>query len=355
MGKGKILLIISGGTIGMKPDEKGILKPSKDKELIKLFPQLKEIASYDVEYFANIDSSDMQPEMWSQLAELIFLNYDKYKAFVITHGTDTMTYTAAALSFALQGLAKPVILTGSQIPASIIGSDAHTNLINAFKVAAYEKIPIPEVCIVFGLVILRGNRAIKKSERDLNAFEISNTEQIGLLGRIMLDVQIYPYAIHKVNKNNPLQLFNKFEKRVLPLKLYPGLSPSYLQSIIESLKDCRGIVLEAFGAGNVPDYAENSLIPIIRKATDKGIPVVTTTQCPGGSANLTLYELGYKALLAGAISAYDMTSETTIVKLMWALTQTSDLNEIRKIMQHNYAGEISERHEFKGSRKKLKG
>jgi len=342
MEKGKILLIISGGTIGMKPDEKGILKPSGDKELIRLFPHLEEIASYDVEYFANIDSSDMQPEMWSQLAELVYLNYDKYKAFVITHGTDTMAYTAAALSFSLQGLTKPVILTGSQIPASIIGSDANTNLINAFKVATYEKITLPEVCIVFGLVILRGNRAIKKSERDLNAFEISNTEQIGLLGRIMLDIQIYPYAIHRTDQYNSIQLINKFEKGVMPLKLYPGLAPRYIHAIIENMKDCRGIVLEAFGAGNVPDYADNSLIPIIKKATDKGIPVVITTQCPGGSANLTLYELGYKALEAGAISAYDMTAETTIVKLMWALAQTSDLNKIKKIMQHNYAGEISE-------------
>ena len=272
----------------------------------------------------------MYPGIWKKLAQTIYEEYDKCDGFVIAHGTDTMAYTASALSFALQNLTKPIVLTGAQKPIFDLASDAQNNLINSVKVALLD---VSEVCIVFGTKILRGNRAQKKSESKLNAF----WSPVALpLGCVALEPEIAMERIWRAEDKN-LIFKPDFESEVMFYQIFPGLNGKYIEAAIEC--GCKGIVLNSYGAGNVPN-GERSLIPVIKKAVEKNIPVVLATQCVEGSTRL-IYEVGYAGIEAGAISAFDMTAEAAATKLMWACAQTSDLAEIRKMMRTNFAGEIS--------------
>ena len=248
---------------------------------------------------------------------------------MVAHGTDTMAYTASALSFALQNLSKPVVLTGAQKPIYDLASDAQNNLINAVKVALLD---VPEVCIVFGTRILRGNRAQKMSESKLNAF----WSPVALpLGCVALEPEIHTDRI--IRRPGSLMFKPDFEKEVMFYQIFPGLDARYINIAIDN--GCKGVVLNSYGAGNVPN-GEFSLLPTIKKAAAANIPVVVTTQCVEGSTRL-IYEVGQTAVEAGAIPAFDMTSEAATTKLMWALAQTGGLAEIKKIMRTNFAGEIS--------------
>lgn len=309
----------------------GMLAPAGNaEELFLMVPGIKSLADFDFKFLVDIDSTDMHPGIWSKLARIIYENYNTCDGFVIAHGTDTMAYTASALSFALQNLNKPIVLTGAQKPIIDLASDALNNLINAAKVALLD---VPEVCIVFGNRILRGNRSQKISEKNLNAFR----SPVALpLGCVALEPEAVAERVLRGN-GGQLRFCPDFENQIVSFQIFPGLNKKYIELAIDS--GCKGIILNSYGAGNVPN-GENSLIPAIKKATDKKIPAVLTTQCVEGSVRI-IYEAGSAAVSAGAISAFDMTSEATTAKLMWVLAQTKNLAEIKKMMQTNYCGEIT--------------
>ena len=309
----------------------GLLAPADGaSDLISMVPGLESLADFDYRSVANIDSTNMHPGIWKKLAQTIYEEYDKFDGFVVTHGTDTMAYTASALSFALQNLSKPIVLTGAQKPIFDLASDGQNNLANAVKVALLD---VPEVCIVFGTKILRGNRAQKKSKANLNAF----WSPVALpLGCIAIEPEVaFERVIRSQDKN--LKFTPDFENEVMFYQIFPGLNAKYIEAALD--RGCKGIILNSYGAGNVPN-AEFSLIPVIKKAVAANIPVVVATQCVEGSARL-MYEVGYAAMEAGVISALDMTSEAAATKLMWSLSQTQNLQEIKTLIDTNLSGEIS--------------
>lgn len=334
MKKPKILLLFTGGTIAqIKDPVLNTLVPAKTPEdILKLVPEIRDHFDIDYHFIVNLDSSNIQPKHWIELAQTIYGVYAKYDGFVVTHGTDTMSYTASALSFALQNLGKPVVLTGSQLPPDALGTDAKNNLINAFRVAAED---IAEVVIVFGDKILRGNRSSKRSESSFDAFW---SPVFSDLGRVRLDVELFN---HHKKRNNTLKpkLSTDFSEEVFVFTLTPGVKPAYFDMLLGH--GIKGFVVEGFGAGNVPSY-ENSIIPSIKKAVDKQIPVLINSQCAAGVAKVFLYQTGKVAAETGAISAEDMTLEASITKLMWVLGQTKDIKKVRKLIKDNIAGEISE-------------
>lgn len=322
----KICIIFCGGTIAMKRNKKGVLAPFYSaKDLLDFVPQLKQLADISVIQLINIDSTNIEPKFWTNLAETIKKNINQYDGFVITHGTDTMAYSASAISFALSDVKKPIIFTGSQKPISEIPSDAANNLINSLIVASKFNTGI---CIVFGPKILRANRSTKISESTLDAF---NSPMVEPLGIISLEPQIKSPYKQKITKSSSLT----FDPNIVVLRITPGLSSKYLEHIIST--DAHGLILEGFGAGNIP----KSLLPFLNKAKNKNLPVIILSQCLKGTARMQLYEVGEEALKHGAISGGDMTIEAASTKLMWILAQTKDIKKIKESFQTNLTGEIT--------------
>lgn len=331
--KPSLLLLYCGGTIGMRQDiYTSALRPQLTAEdLMQKDQRLLEDFSITTKTVTNIDSTNMQPHHWQKIASLIDEDYSNYDGFVVTHGTDTMAYTASALSLALQNLGKPVVLTGAQVPPEILGTDALTNLIHACQVATMD---LAEVCIVFGTKILRGNRSMKVSESERNAFISPVFPE---LGSIRLQPELtYPNVRRR--HSGQIDLQSSFKGNVVALKCVPGLNPKVLESVIKS--DIDGLILESFGPGNLPNE-ENSLLPCIKMANKKNIPVVISTQCIYGTTRMYLYEVGQQVLQLGVIPTRDMTPETAYVKLKWVLGQTKNHKEIRTLFEKDVAGEIS--------------
>ncbi len=328
----KILLLFAGGTIGMVHNqETGALEPAASAlELLQHIPELHEIAEIDFELVDNVDSSNMTPDHWTTLATRIAAQYDQYDGFVIAQGTDTMAYTASALSFALGNLGKPVILTGSLIPLSKAGSDARNNLVYACMTASLD---IAEVCVVLSNTILRGNRAKKHHESFVAAFHSPNFPALGELGR--------PIVLNEWRKrrhNDALSLHASFDRRIAAIRLFPGLNPDNIAQLIST--GIRALIIEGFGPGNVP-FLNHSIIPVIEQSTTAHIPVIIANQMEHGKTNLEAYGAGLRAAQAGAIGAGDMTIEATITKTMWALTMAEKSNKsVQEILQQNYAGEM---------------
>lgn len=332
MKKPKICLLFCGGTIGMVRNTKtGVLEPAEDaSEILRSFPELQKIVQFDFKVVVNMDSSNMSPDVWTLIAKKIHQYYDQYDGFVIAHGTDTMAYTASALSFALQNLNKPVVLTGSLIPLNEVGSDGRNNLIYACLTACQD---IAEVCIVLSDRILRGNRAKKYHESLSALFHSPNYPHLGELGR---PIKLNDWR--KKRRGRKLDFNPNFDPKISLLKLFPGFDPEIIDKVLE--RGAHGIVLEGFGPGNVPSF-DQSIIPQIEKVLKKGVPVVIANQMEKGVTNLTAYEVGYRAHEAGAISSKDMTTEATVSKLMWTLAQTRKVVEIQRIMESDLAGELS--------------
>ncbi len=328
----KILLIHTGGTFGMMPlHPSQALAPTDIADLIlKYLPDIQTLAEIDFEISFNIDSSNIQIEHWQKLGRLIRQNYQKYDGFVIIHGTDAMVYTASALSFMLQGLDKPVILTGSQRPLALIRSDARSNLISSIELATH---PIPEVGIFFGTTLYRGNRTIKISSTSYEAFASPNA---AVLAQVGLDISL---SKNILEAGKSLQYLDSFDHQVICFRFHPGLSPDYCQYFINS--PIRGIVLEALGVGNLP-INENSFIPWIKSMTEAGKIVIITSQSPYGRVDLSLYECGHQIKDAGGIPASDMTTACSLIKLMFLLGKfPSDIKMVRKEFQTAIAGEMS--------------
>lgn len=331
MRKPKICLLFAGGTIGMvKNPRTGALQPASSAvDIIKDFPEIQKYLSLDFKVVINMDSSNMNPSHWTLLAQKIHSLYDQYDGFVVAQGTDTMAYSASALSFALQNLSKPIVFTGSLIPLNEIGSDGRNNLIYACLTAKED---IAEVCIVMANKILRGNRAKKYHESFVAVFHSPNFPALGELGR---PTQLNDWR--KKRRKRKLIYNPNFNPNISVMKLFPGFDPTIIEKVIE--RGAKGIIIEAFGPGNVP-FLENSIVEQMSNATKKGIPFVIANQMEKGVTNLTAYEAGLKAAKAGAISSMDMTTEATVAKLMWALAKTNKLPEIRKIMASDLVGEI---------------
>lgn len=330
----KILILHTGGTFGMVKMQPGeILAPSQMQARITAHvPELEKIARIDFKAPFNLDSGNVQPRHWQELAGLIYHNLDSYDGFVIIHGTDALSYTAAALSFMLPNLPKPVILTGSQRPLSEIRTDARANLINAVELATYA---IPEVCIFFGTRLLRGNRAVKISTIDYGAFESPNFPPLAEVG---LDVHIANGQL--LRPAGPPELKTAVSDRVLTLSFFPGLQPDYLRCLFYT--QVQAVVIRGLGLGNL-SVQEKSFVPLIEDLAGAGKVVAITSQSRHGKVDLSRYENGKLIAAAGAIGAGDMTVEAAIVKLMHLLGQyPEDISEVRKQFCRSIAGEISE-------------
>ena len=332
MKKSKILLIFTGGTIAQVYDSRiEALRPAETpKDILMLAPDLKEKYEVGYHYIENIDSSNMQPRIWDEIAQTIYDRYDEYDGFVITHGTDTISYTASALSFALTNLGKPVVLTGAHLYPDAPGSDARNNLTNAFEVASMD---FAEVAIVFGSWVVRGNRSTKKDEGSLETIWSPIFPE---LGRIRMDIELWDFSPKRDATKRPV-LKKGFEERIMVYTSFPGLQQSFVESAIDA--GAKGIILRGFGPGNLP-IADNSLIESIKKYTAHKIPVIISSQTAVGLTKISLYETGVAAQKLGVLSSEDMTLESTITKFMWTLHQTSDLETIRTQMRKNIAGEI---------------
>ena len=337
MANKKILFIGTGGTITAKMVD-GSWKPGKfsEKELLNFIPEINDFADITTINAFNTDSSNMQPVCWLKIAKIINANYLEYDGFIITHGTDTMHYTASALSFLLQNISKPIVLTGSQVPPDQLGSDTKRNVLDALRVATCTD--IHEVILVFNSKILRGNRAKKFRELEFDAFE-----SVGMLPLGIIEHDIRHTGEHYQNDlvDSKIKFFDKLEKNVCIQKITPGFNPKIISKLIEL--GYKGIILEGYGAGNLP-IDENSLIPEIENAVSKGIPIIVSSQCAIGFSWMYLYECGKKALDAGAIPGHDMISETALTKLMWILGNYPDksIKQIKELFLSDICGEVSD-------------
>ncbi len=316
--KKKVLVLFCGGTIVMEEKQNGSLAVPESLDsaisiLKNVEPRLDSIADYDSEFIANIDSTNITPSDWDKILYQIKENYQNYDGFVITHGTDTMAYTASALSLAIKGLGKPVVLTGSQIPGEKIESDARRNLVNAFRVAIMD---ISGVFIVFDERIILGSRASKASESKLDAFQSINCEDAG---EISIEIKIKDWVKTRAQEPHKIEIRPGFESNIFVYTLSPGCAPQDLEFLLNN-QEIKGIVIRAYGTGNIPYGFET----FFRKARERNLPVIVTSQCLHGKTLMHLYEVGRKALQSGAIEGHEESLETLCVKLMWGLRHFPD-------------------------------
>lgn len=326
----KLLIVHTGGTLGMTGGEPTPLRPEAYGATVHRFvPELRGIADIDFEILFNLDSSDLQPEQIEELAKHIERVYTAYDGFVVIHGTDTMAYSASALAFLLRGLGKPVILTGSQRPLSEIRSDAKSNLIAACVLAS-DPTPIPEVGVFFGTVLLRGCRTTKVHTVHLDAFASPNCPPLANVG---LDIE---RGGHIRPPGSRLLPVGTLAHDILAVRLLPGLDAAHLIGLLA--QPIRGIVLEAFGLGNVP-VRGRPLEPFLQRAASRGVPIVLTTQCLFGGVRPELYEGGRLAVDNGVIAAGDMTIEAAAMKLAVLLGDDADVDAVRAAFASDWAGE----------------
>lgn len=339
--KKSVLIIYTGGTIGMVNDPAtGALCPFNFEQIAKAVPEIKEF-SFDIDSYTLpniIDSSDLTPALWQELCRIILKNYEKYCGFVILHGTDTMAYSASALSFMLSNLTKPVVFTGSQLPIGTIRTDGRENFIAALEIAAATlegKAVVPEVCILFGDKLFRGNRTTKNNAESFDAFQSFNYPPLAEIG---IHIHYNYSAIDYTPRPEPIEAFTHMDTHIAILQLFPGIRGEVIDVIINT-PNLKGLILETYGAGNAP--TDPAFLAKIQAAAEKGILIYNVTQCQGGTVEMGRYETSRILLNYGVSSGYDITLEAALCKMMYLLGKYTDANEIKKYLNSSLKGEIT--------------
>lgn len=338
----KVLLIYTGGTIGMGCNPAtGALEPLDFEHLADNVPEFKLIptAIDTYQFIPAIDSSNMSPKNWADIVRIIVDRYNSYDGFVILHGTDTMAYTASALSFMLENLTKPVILTGSQLPIGQLRTDGKENLMTSLELAAahhHDGTPmVPEVCIYFNGHLLRGNRSTKQNADELNAFESFNFSHLCEAG---VSFNFQTHHILKPDYSQPMVPHFELDSNVFVLSLFPGAEESIIRHTFDA-PELRGIIMRTYGSGNAPHASW--LVNLLKEASQRGVVTVNVSQCISGQADMNRYDTGYQLKEAGVISGYDTTVEAALTKLMLLQAKYSDHTIVREYMNKSIAGEIT--------------
>ena len=340
--KPRILIIYTGGTIGMIEDAATrALIPFDFSHLMENVPKVK-MLNYEIDniqFHPPIDSSDMNPERWQEIARSIADNYSDYDGFVVLHGTDTMAYTASALSFMLDNLQKPVIITGSQLPIGEVRTDGEENLITALQIAAAREADgspmVQEVAILFEDYLWRGNRATKRSADNFNAFKSGNYHHLAKVG---LSINYFRDALMRHKAAAPLNPQYNLDTSVMAIDLFPGLSEKTLRHLL-STPDIKGVVLRTYGAGNAT--TAQWFLDLIKDTVDRGIVVLNVTQCAYGSVQQSRYLAGDVLASAGVISGYDITFEAAVTKMMFLFGLGLDSTQVKYYLERPLAGEMT--------------
>lgn len=338
-GDRSILIIYTGGTFGMVQDASGSLAPFNFGKVVDRVPELRnlDIKLTVISFPEPIDSSNINIQDWKDMAYIIEENYSQYDGFVILHGTDTMAYSASMLSFMLEGLNKPVILTGAQMPIGSVRSDARENLITALEIASSSKEGRPiisEVCVYFNFLLLRGNRSQKVRSATFAAFE---SENYPVLAEAGIEIE-YNYAVLRpYSGKSKLKVHNAFDPNVIILKIFPGITEEAVRSILSS-KNLRGIVLESFGSGNTMKF--NWFMNCLEEAINEGKIILNVSQCIGGEVEQGRYETSKKLNEIGVLSGGDITTEAAVTKMMFLLGKEQNLEKIKKLLTAPMVGEM---------------
>jgi L-asparaginase len=324
------MLFTTGGTIASLEGENGLVPKMEAEDLLSYLPGLERYCQIDTKALMNIDSTNIQPEYWVEMARAIYEHYHEYDGFVITHGTDTLAYTSAALSYMLQDLSKPVVITGSQIPISFKKTDAKRNISDAIRFACEE---IGGVYVVFDGRVIQGTRAIKLRTKSYDAFESINYPYVSSINKD----EIHYYKPVDISKNKEVKLDTSLCTDVSLVKLFPGIKPEFFDSMKNLYK---GIVIESYGSGGIP-FQKRNILEKLNELTQCGISIVITTQCLEEGEEMDIYEVGRKVNQDKIIRSKNMNTEAIVPKLMWVLGKTQDPQKVKELMETPIAEDIT--------------